>query len=90
VVADGHFGLSEANVESTCASLDIEQLKNFCDGMDGKDAAEKARLLSNALHSESSSKEAEKIEVNGVEHSAPKSNSTGGRAIEGSIIILNS
>jgi DnaJ homolog subfamily C member 2 len=44
--------------------------------MDGKDATEKARLLSNALHSESSSKEAKKIEVNGVEHSAPKSNST--------------
>jgi DnaJ family protein C protein 2 len=90
VVADSHFGLSEANVESTCASLDMEQLKKLCDGMDGKDAAEKARLLSNALRNESSSKEAKKIEANGVEHSAPKSNSTGGRVTEGSSIILNS
>jgi DnaJ family protein C protein 2 len=68
----------------------MEQLKKLCDGMDGKDAAEKARLLSNALRNESSSKEAKTIEANGVEHSAPKSNSTGGRVTEGSSIILNS
>ncbi|XP_066345093.1 uncharacterized protein [Miscanthus floridulus] len=90
VVADSHFGLLEANVESTCASLDMEQLKKLCDGMDGKDAAEKARLLSNAFRNESSSKEAKKIEANGVERSAPKSNSAGGRVTEGSSSILNS
>jgi len=90
VVADSHFGMSEEDVESTCAKLDMEQLKRLCDGMDGKDAAEKARLLSNALRNESSSKEATKIEANGVERSAPKSNSTGGRVTEGSSSILNS
>lgn len=90
VIADSHFGLSEANVESACASLDMEQLKKLCDGMDGKDAAGKAWLLSNVLRNESSSKEAKKIEGNGVEPSAPKSNSTGGRATEGSSSILNS
>jgi DnaJ homolog subfamily C member 2 len=84
VVADSHFGMSKEDVESTCASLDMEQLKKLCDGMDGKDAAEKARLMSNALRNESSSKEEKKIEANGVECPAPKSDSTGGRATEGS------
>jgi DnaJ family protein C protein 2 len=90
VVADSHFGMSEEDVESTCAKLDMEQLKKLCDGMDGKDAAEKARLMSNALRNGSSSKEAKKIEANGAECSAPKSNSTGGRATEGSSSILKS
>ncbi|KAL5652565.1 hypothetical protein ACJX0J_038023, partial [Zea mays] len=63
VVADSHFGMSKEDVESTCASLDMEQLKKLCVGMDGKDAAEKARLMSNALRNESSSKEEKKIEA---------------------------
>ena len=69
VVTENRFGLSEADVEAACASLDFEQLKKLCDGMEGKEAAEKARLLRGALNKESSSKEA-----NGVESSAPKSN----------------
>uniref|UniRef100_A0A804R693 Myb-like domain-containing protein n=1 Tax=Zea mays TaxID=4577 RepID=A0A804R693_MAIZE len=67
VVADSHFGMSKEDVESTCASLDMEQLKKLCDGMDGKDAAENARMMSNALRNESSSKEEKKIEANSVE-----------------------
>ena len=45
VVTENRFGLSEADVEAACASLDFEQLKKLCDGMEGKEAAEKARLL---------------------------------------------
>jgi len=87
VVAESHFGLSDEDVETACASLDMEQLKKLGDSMEGKDAAEKARLLSSALHKESSSKEAKKSDANSVEGSALKSNSTGGKATQGSSIL---
>ncbi|XP_062225423.1 uncharacterized protein LOC133924065 [Phragmites australis] len=89
VVTENHFGLSEDDVETACVSLDIEQLKKLCDGMEGKDAAEKARLLRGALSKESSSnasKEAKKTEANGVEGSASKSNSMGGKVTQGNIL----
>ncbi|KAJ1257820.1 hypothetical protein BS78_10G025700 [Paspalum vaginatum] len=87
VVAESRFGLSEEDVETACISLNMEHMKKLCDDMEGKDAAEKARLLNGALHKESSSKEAKKIEANGAEGSAPKSNSTGGKATQGSSIL---
>ncbi|CAO2034686.1 unnamed protein product [Urochloa humidicola] len=90
VVAESHFGLSNEDVETACTSLDMEQLKKLCDSMDGKDAAEKARFLSSALHKESSPKEAKKSDANGVEGSAPKSNSTGAKVTQGSSILNSS
>ncbi|CAL5032630.1 unnamed protein product [Urochloa decumbens] len=89
VVAESHFGLSDEDVETACASLVMEQLKKLCDSMDGKDAAEKARFLNTALNKESSSKEAKKSEANGVEGSAPKSNSKGEKVTQGSSILNN-
>ncbi|GJN37116.1 hypothetical protein PR202_gb26041 [Eleusine coracana subsp. coracana] len=85
VIATKDFGLSEDDVEGACASLDMERLKQLCDNMDGKDAAEKARLLSSALIKESSSKEEKKIETNGVEGSTPKS-SSGNKVSQASIL----
>jgi DnaJ family protein C protein 2 len=87
VIAERHFGLSDEDVETACASLGIEQLKRLCDSMDGNDAAEKAKLLSSALNKESSSKEAKKSDANGVEGSAPKSNSAGGKVTQGSSFL---
>ncbi|KAF8668327.1 hypothetical protein HU200_052385 [Digitaria exilis] len=89
VVAESHFGLSDEDVETACTSLGIEQLKKLSDSMEGKDAAEKAKLLSSALNRESSSKEAKKSDANGVEGSAPKSNSTGGKVAQGSSLLNN-
>uniref|UniRef100_A0A0A9BS09 Zuotin, putative n=1 Tax=Arundo donax TaxID=35708 RepID=A0A0A9BS09_ARUDO len=54
--------------------------------MDGKDAAEKARLLRGALKKESSLKEEKKIEANGVEGYSPKSTSTGKNVTQGNIL----
>ncbi|KAL6843595.1 hypothetical protein ACP4OV_026657 [Aristida adscensionis] len=89
VVSESHFDLSEDDVETACSSLDMERLKKLCDGMEGKNAAEKARLLRSALSKESSSntsKEAKKSEANGVEGSNPKSNSSGEKVTQGSIL----
>jgi DnaJ family protein C protein 2 len=42
------LGLSEDDVESLCMSLDIEQLRNICDRMEGKEGVERAEVLRDA------------------------------------------
>jgi DnaJ homolog subfamily C member 2 len=86
VIAENHFGLSEDGVEAACSSHDMERLRQLCDSMDGKDAAEKAGLLRGALNKEVSLKEEKKTEANGVESSAPKSSSTGSKVTQASIL----
>ncbi|KAL6652933.1 hypothetical protein ACP70R_011858 [Stipagrostis hirtigluma subsp. patula] len=85
-VAESHFGLSEDDVETACSSLDMERLKELCDRMDGKDAAEKAKLLRGALSKESSTNTSKEAKANGVEGSTPKSNPKGDKATQGNIL----
>ncbi|KAK6931704.1 DnaJ domain [Dillenia turbinata] len=47
--------LTEDDVESLCMTLDMEQLKNLCSKIEGKGAVEQAKLLRDALESNSSS-----------------------------------
>ncbi|KAL8166705.1 hypothetical protein V2J09_008204 [Rumex salicifolius] len=43
------FDISEDNVEGLCTSLVIDQLKDLCDKMDGKEVGEKGKILKEAL-----------------------------------------
>lgn len=63
--------LGEEDVENLCLTLDIEQLRNICDKMDGKDLLEQAKVLrdaSGSSHNSESNKRAEKknLQQNGT------------------------
>ncbi|OAY29795.1 dnaJ homolog subfamily C member 2 [Manihot esculenta] len=63
--------LGEEDVENLCLTLDIEQLRNICDKMDGKDLLEQAKVLrdaSGSSHDSESNKRAEKknLQQNGT------------------------
>ncbi|GMH07841.1 hypothetical protein Nepgr_009681 [Nepenthes gracilis] len=49
VLSQHLFGLSEDDIESLCMSLDIEQLRELCDKIDGEQREEQEKLLKNAL-----------------------------------------
>lgn len=63
--------LGEEDVENLCLTLDIEQLRNICDKMDGKGLLEQAKVLrdaSGSSHDSESNKRAEKknLQQNGT------------------------
>ncbi|GAB2287493.1 hypothetical protein Dimus_021868 [Dionaea muscipula] len=58
------FDLSEDDVENLCASLDIEQLKDLCNKMDGKEKAQQGMLLRSALEKQHSPEAEKSSEVN--------------------------
>lgn len=49
LVSQHLLDLSGDDVESLCMSLDINQLRNLCDRMEGKEAVELAKVLKDAL-----------------------------------------
>ncbi|GAB4836164.1 hypothetical protein Ancab_001077 [Ancistrocladus abbreviatus] len=49
VLSRALFDLSEDDVESLCVSLDIEQLRDLCDMVDGKQKEEQEKLFKDAL-----------------------------------------
>ncbi|XP_023552225.1 dnaJ homolog subfamily C member 2-like [Cucurbita pepo subsp. pepo] len=51
VISQSLLDLSEENVENLCSSLDIEQLRNICDKMEGKTGMELAKVLWDAQES---------------------------------------
>ncbi|KAK6921555.1 DnaJ domain [Dillenia turbinata] len=55
VLSQKLFNLTEDDVESLCMTLNMEQLKNLCSKIEGKEGAEQARLLKDAVGSNSSS-----------------------------------
>ncbi|XP_047310499.1 dnaJ homolog subfamily C member 2 [Impatiens glandulifera] len=46
------FNLTEAGIETLCASLDMEQLKSLCDRVEGKEGTERAQLIKESLNSD--------------------------------------
>ncbi|KAK6148666.1 hypothetical protein DH2020_019578 [Rehmannia glutinosa] len=56
--------LTDDDVESLCSSLDKEQLKNLCDGMEGKEVLDSAKILRKALESDLKLKDEKEDEKN--------------------------
>lgn len=56
------LGITDDDVESLCASLDRDQLKSLCDGMEGKEVAESASLLAECLNSDKKVKDGKEDE----------------------------
>ncbi|KAI5081324.1 hypothetical protein GOP47_0004507 [Adiantum capillus-veneris] len=48
-------GLCEEDVETLCSSLDIDELRRLCEGLEGKDAHKKGQILKQALNNTKSS-----------------------------------
>ncbi|KAJ4767192.1 DnaJ subfamily C member 2 [Rhynchospora pubera] len=62
VVSNKDFGVSESDVEMICGSFEMEQLRELCDKVDGKESEEVARLLRTAAN-----KNPEKPQENGTQ-----------------------
>lgn len=45
------LGFAEEDVESLCTSLDIDELRRLCEGLEGKDVKQKGQILKQALNS---------------------------------------
>ncbi|XP_041998133.1 dnaJ homolog subfamily C member 2-like [Salvia splendens] len=58
------LGLTDDDIESLCSSFDKDQLKSFCDRMDGKEAVESANLLAECLNSDQKLKDVKEVEKN--------------------------
>ncbi|KAJ0977576.1 hypothetical protein J5N97_013050 [Dioscorea zingiberensis] len=66
------LNLSEDDVESLCASLEMEQLRHLCDSMEGKEGIERAHILADALNGEK--RKVEDTQENCSQNSGPKAN----------------
>lgn len=71
------LNLSEDDVETVCSSFGLEQLRNLCDSMEGREGNERAQLLKAAAGgdiSEITKKEPKDLKQNGSIDPGPKSN----------------
>lgn len=76
LVSDSLLDLTEDDVEKTCNSFGLEQLRNLCEGMEGREGIERAQLLKAAVSGDmlEISKEPNDLKPNGSSNSGPKSN----------------
>ncbi|KDP45934.1 hypothetical protein JCGZ_11837 [Jatropha curcas] len=74
IVSQHLLDLSENDVENLCLSSDIEQLRNICDKMDGKEALEQAKVLKDAKGCNNSSESNHRGEKNSHQNGSSNGN----------------
>ncbi|CAH9113800.1 unnamed protein product [Cuscuta epithymum] len=77
ILTEHLLGLTNDEVENLCASLNIDQLKNLCDGMEGKEGIAKAELLRKALgHDQNTKEEGKQDEKRNIQQNGGSSTSS--------------
>ncbi|KAM5562923.1 hypothetical protein ABKV19_017886 [Rosa sericea] len=83
VISQRLLNLAEDDVESLCTSLNIEQLRNICDRMEGKEGVERAKVLRGAHGGDNNDVEGKKEE----EKKTPQQN---GSVVSNGTVLLSS
>ncbi|PRQ25343.1 putative DnaJ domain-containing protein [Rosa chinensis] len=83
VISQRVLNLAEDDVESLCMSLNIEQIRNICDRMEGKEGVERAKVLRGAHGGDNNDVEGKKEE----EKKTPQQN---GSVVSNGTVLLSS
>lgn len=68
VISQSLLDLSDADVENLCSTLDIEQMRNICDKMEGKTGMERANVLKDAQGCSNSEKKQPEVKKTGQQN----------------------